>query len=330
MVEMRLRLVAIMTVCCLVYLTTAADAMTTYPSLPNVCTVTLDEPNGRLILVPKHIMDGEGHSNEVGNLASSFAEDPNWEVRVTNAFGSDEGTRMTYTFTPYPSENHNGTLFMSMMETSENDVDYDARQYLCSWSIALVEALEYDQYSATNQPSLPFILHCSSTYNHGLYSLIVEEVATNANDELIVSKMTATYTQSGNALKYMREGPLSEKYMPEVAYFSLECGEEEEELLNFTRVHATGYQYNDISGTYREPRISIIMSLPKSSIDEFSGTHLDTPMINTTTLEDPFDVGQWNVVHQNVWTDRVRHNLEIYLMRFAIHIAPSNSNLLQI
>ena len=287
----------------------AHASASSYPILASTCIIDVNQPNGRLVVLPK-----ARESPPSSELVSSFAEDPNWAVYLTDAFPSDEVSDIEYTFTPYASELHtNGTVFLSMLESygsgsgsgsgSGDDPDEEPLYDLCSWSIAMMDAYEF---GSGEDP--PLILRCTSTFSHGLYTFIVEEVGTNTDGETVVVSMTATYTQSGSALKYVADGAPGVKYMPAIAYFGVSCLDDDDDsnVSNITRVHKLGYQYSDISGTFaQDGPVTIVKSLPKSLTD---GISLDdnNPSSNITILENPLDAGDWNIFHQTLNMNGVR------------------------
>ena len=202
---------------------TEAGSAAAYPVLDGaVCTVNANESSGRMRVVPSaDVPPG-------ANVASSFAIEDNWAVVVDTV--PSVGTE--YSFTAMPTS---GLPMFTLEETSEDG----ALLSLCGWSLSVGDDGKK-------------IIRCSSAHNHGLYTLVVTDVATDADSNAtVVVGMSVEYTQSGSALE-TQAGSGLEVFSPEVAVFTLDCMPHVDvNLVDVRSVYTPRSEFMRIDGTFQ-------------------------------------------------------------------------------
>ena len=250
---------------------TEAVSAGAYPVLDGaVCTVNANAPNGRMRVVPSaDVPPG-------ANVASSFAVEDNWAVVVDTV--PSVGTE--YSFTAMPTS---GLPMFTVEETSEDG----ALLSLCGWSLGVGDDGKK-------------IIRCSSAHNHGLYTLVVTDVATDADSNAtVVVGMSVEYTQSGSALE-TQAGSGLEVFSPEVAVFALDCVPPVDvNLVDVRSVYTPRSDVMRIDGTFESLPLTLLTTVRRNGRDADGVFGAD----NVTLIDGGVTAANWVVqysTHSNL------------------------------
>ena len=136
---------------------------------------------------------------------------------------------------------------MFTLEENAGDV---ALMSLCGWSLGYGGSMH------------SHIMRCSSAHNHGLYTLVVTDVATDLDsNSTVVVGLSVEYMQSGSVQDTLGSTSGLDVFSPEVAVFSLDCVPQADNIGDGREVHTPRSNFMRIDGTFDGLPLSVLNSV---------------------------------------------------------------------